>query len=261
MSMSTAVRDLSVAPGGKTAAAALLVAAIGVILQILGGANYPAVPPVFFILLIPAALVAFGRWWWTPVPVVLAGLFLTFGTFASGEAHRLIDSSLLDAAGLWLQLLAVVVATLGAAGMTIRTYRARDVGRFVRRTRTILAKRTVQVMGAVFLAFGIVGFVAGAQDFELSHNLLHFLTGVLALTVGLAGTVPLAQIGCVALGGVYVALGVGGMALGEPGTGAWNTGLFTVAWGDHIFHSLIGLLFLAGGLLTDRGQSWRRHRT
>jgi hypothetical protein len=34
-----------------------------------------------------------------------------------------------------------------------------------------------------------------------------------------------------------------------------------VAWGDHIFHSLIGLLFLAGGLLTDRGQSWRRHRT
>src|SRR5262245_29517640 len=121
--MSTAVRDLSVAPGGRTAAAALLVAAIGVMLQILGGATYPAVPPVFFILLIPAALVAFGRWW-TPVPVVLAGLFLTFGTFASGEAHRLIDSSLLDATGLWLQLLAVVVATLAAAGMTIRTYRA-----------------------------------------------------------------------------------------------------------------------------------------
>jgi hypothetical protein len=90
------------------------------------------------------------------VPVVLAGLFLTFGTFASGEAHRLIDSSLLDAAGLWLQLLAVVVATIAAAGMTIRTYRTGDVVRSVRRTRTILANRTAQVMGIVLLALSSV---------------------------------------------------------------------------------------------------------
>jgi hypothetical protein len=166
-----------------------------------------------------------------------------------------------DATGLWLQMLAVVVATIAAAGMTLRTYRAGDVGRFVRRTRTILATRTTQMTGVLFFAIGAVGFGAGEQDFGMYHNLLHCLTGVLALGVGFAGTVPHAQIACVALGGVYLALGAGGMALGEQGTRAWDTGLFTVSLGDHIFHSLIGLLFLAGGLLTDRGHSLQRDRT
>ena len=42
--------------------AALLVATAGVVVQIVAGVDFPTVPPVLFILLIPAALVYFGRW-------------------------------------------------------------------------------------------------------------------------------------------------------------------------------------------------------
>ena len=58
--------------GEKLTVAALVVAAAGVVIQIAAGHPYPTVPPVFFILLIPAGLIAFGRWRWAPVPAVLA---------------------------------------------------------------------------------------------------------------------------------------------------------------------------------------------
>lgn len=64
---------------GKLTVASLIVAAAGVVIQIISGHPYPPIPPVFFILLIPAGLIALGRWRWTPVTAVLAGLFLTFG--------------------------------------------------------------------------------------------------------------------------------------------------------------------------------------
>jgi hypothetical protein len=257
--MEVQMRAATVPRSGKTAATALLIAAIGVVLQIAGGADYPPVPPVFFILLVPAALVMFGRWWWRSVPALLAGAFLTFGTFASGEAHRLIDSNAVDAGGLWLQMLAVVIATIAAAAMTIRSYQTGEVGGFVKAIRALLAKRTAQTMGVLFLTIGAIGLVMADEDFGTYHNLLHALTGVVAAAVGFAGTVPQARIACVAVGAVYLGLGGGGIVLGEPATGAWDTGLFTVSHGDNIFHSLIGAMFLAGALLTDRDRPLHRH--
>jgi hypothetical protein len=116
---------LSVA--NKLTVAALVVAAIGVVIQILAGHPYPTVPPVFFILLIPAGLIAFGRWRWTPVTAILAGVFLTFGLFASGEAGRLFDlSNPGDSLGLWIQTLAVLVATASAIVATVQNYLGRS---------------------------------------------------------------------------------------------------------------------------------------
>ena len=112
--------------GEKLTVAALVVAAIGVVIQIAAGHPYPIVPPVFFILLIPATLIAFGRWRWAPVPAVLAGVFLTFGLFASGESGRLFDlSNPGDSVGLWIQTLAVLVATAAAITSTARNYLGR----------------------------------------------------------------------------------------------------------------------------------------
>lgn len=117
---------------GKLTVAGLVVAAAGVVIQIVSGHDYPTIPPVFFILLIPVGLVAFGRWRWTPVSAVLAGLFLIFGLFASGESARLFDRSQVGEpgapVGLWVQMLAVIVATAAGVIATIQNYRSRTSG-------------------------------------------------------------------------------------------------------------------------------------
>lgn len=245
MNRSSGFRSLPVA--GTITVAALVVAAAGVVLQVLGGADYPVVPPVLFILLIPAGLTALGRWRWAPLTAVLAGLFLTFGTFASGESRRLWNlSQPVDAIGLWVQLLAVMVATVAAGVLAVGTYRHSDV-------RPILARRTALIMGAVFLVIGVVGFVVGEEDFGFYHNLLHLFTGIVGLLVGWVGSVRSAKIGCIVLGLVYLALGVLGFLLGDSAMNrSWDTGLFTVSMGDHGFHSLVGTVFLAGVAFTRR---------
>ena len=119
-----AQRSLS-APRAVTAGG-LIVAAAGVVIQIVAGHPYPPVPPVLFILLVPAALVALGRWWWAPIPAILAGVFLTFGLFASGESGRLFDlRNPGDSLGLWIQTLAVLVATAAAITSTAQNYARR----------------------------------------------------------------------------------------------------------------------------------------
>jgi len=106
--------------------AGLLMATLGVVMQILAGASYPTVPPVFFILLIPAGLLAFGSWKWRAVPAIIAGLFLTFGLFASGASARLIVSNnISDTSGLWLQTIAVLVAVAAGIVATVRNYSTR----------------------------------------------------------------------------------------------------------------------------------------
>src|SRR4029453_1538060 len=84
----TALRDVSggtmterppLSVAGRLIVVGSVVAAGGVVIQIASGAAYPQVPPVFFILLIPAGLVAFGRWGGAPVIAALGGVFFPTG--------------------------------------------------------------------------------------------------------------------------------------------------------------------------------------
>ena len=102
----------------KNTIVALLLATGGVIVQILAGAHYPGVPPVFFLLLIPAVLMAVVHRRWVFAVSLLASCFLTLGLFSSGAYKRLFSANPADAAGLWIQSLAVgLVIIFSIAGI------------------------------------------------------------------------------------------------------------------------------------------------
>ena len=62
----------------KLAVGGLTVAAAGIVVQMLGGADYPAVPPGALLLLAAAALFAIPTRW-TPLVGLLIPLFLSIG--------------------------------------------------------------------------------------------------------------------------------------------------------------------------------------
>ena len=110
---------------GKVTVAALLLAAAGFVIQIVSGVDVPTVPPGLIILLVAAALVAFGPWRWTPVVGIVVGLFFLVGFFASGSVGSLLEPSQLGVfVGAWVQFLAVIVAVLAGTSATIQNLRA-----------------------------------------------------------------------------------------------------------------------------------------
>ena len=128
-----------------------------------------------------------------------------------------------------------------------------------------MAKTVATILGIAFLLVGIVGFVApGIGGFHLStaHNLVHLVSGALALYFGLSGTLSGARLFCIVFGAVYGLLGVAGFLLGSPGTPDMpgmeaDSRLFKVLPGtlelgtmDHGLHILLGLVFLVAGFLT-----------
>jgi len=134
-----------------------------------------------------------------------------------------------------------------------------------------MAKRISTILGIVFLLVGIVGFVApGVGGFHLStaHNLIHIVSGALALYFGLAGTLSAARLFCIVFGVVYGLLGIAGFLLGEPGTPSMPgmvadnhlfkvlPGMLELGTSDHIFHILLGIVFIAAGLMT-KADSYR----
>ena len=113
-------------PAGKVTVAALLVAAAGFVIQIVSGVDVPTVPPGLVIMLVAAALVAFGPWRWTPVVGVVVGLFLLVGFFASGSVGSLLapdQSGVL--VGAWVQFLALIVTVVAGIVAAIQNYRDR----------------------------------------------------------------------------------------------------------------------------------------
>lgn len=108
----------------RTVVLSLVVAAVGVLTMALSGVDFTTtVPPGLIILLLPAGLVAFGRWRWTPIIATLAGLFIVVGYFPSGSAGALLDLTRFGPfLGLWLQLAASLVAVVAGVVACIQNY-------------------------------------------------------------------------------------------------------------------------------------------
>lgn len=123
------------------------------------------------------------------------------------------------------------------------------------------------VLGAGFLLVGVVGFISHdllGLHLSTSHNLVHLISGVLALYIGLKGSLLAVRVFNLAFGAVYLLLGVAGFiaggqaepTAGVPGPGGpylWKViaGMLELGTVDHLVHILLGLVFVIGGLLTN----------
>src|SRR5687767_12060358 len=118
-----------------------------------------------------------------------------------------------------------------------------------------MAKTVCKILGVVFLLVGLIGFVAptllGAH-LSPAHNIVHIVSGVVALYFGFAGTLSAAKAFALVFGVVYMALGILGMALGTGADRMWMVGPLHFGQADHGIHILLGVIFLAGGLFTKR---------
>lgn len=133
-----------------------------------------------------------------------------------------------------------------------------------------MAKTISTVLGIAFILVGLVGFIAPTflgTHLSLAHNLVHIISGGVALYFGLAGSLSGARLFCLVFGAVYLLLGVVGFLLGGPGTPAGGMagmgmdsrllpiipGQLELGTMDHVVHILLGLVFLIGGFLTKAG--------
>ena len=119
-----------------------------------------------------------------------------------------------------------------------------------------MAKTVCKLLGIVFIIVGVAGFVApkllGAH-LNPTHNAVHLVSGAIALYFGFAGSARAARGFCILFGLVYLLLGVCGWFLGKGPDHMFEVGtLLMLGTVDHIIHILLGVVFLAGGVLGGR---------
>jgi len=118
-----------------------------------------------------------------------------------------------------------------------------------------MAKTVAKILGVVFILVGLAGFampnLLGAH-LNTAHNLVHIVSGALALYFGFAATLSAARLFCIVFGIVYGLLGVAGflLGMGKPDNMLAIDDLLMFGTMDHIIHILLGVIFLAGGFLT-----------
>jgi hypothetical protein len=113
----------------RVQAAALAAAGAGIVIQIIAGVNYPAVPPGLVILLAVAAVVGFVPWRWTPMIGVVCAGFLFIGGFAAAQGRYDLSHPGTHPgafAGTLLQMVAMGVAVV--AGIVALAIRSRHAG-------------------------------------------------------------------------------------------------------------------------------------
>ena len=116
-----------------------------------------------------------------------------------------------------------------------------------------MAKTVCKILGVVFLLVGVAGFAnQGLLGAHLNppHNVVHIVSGVIALYFGFAGSLSGAKAFSLVFGVVYIGLGICGMAFGGAPDHMWTVGPLHFAQVDHGIHLLLGVIFLAGGLFT-----------
>lgn len=119
-----------------------------------------------------------------------------------------------------------------------------------------MAKTVCKILGVVFLIVGVLGFtqILTPLGAHLSpvHNMIHIVSGVIALYFGFAGSLSGARGFSLVFGIVYLALGLFGLLLGTGPSKMWHLGPLELGTADHGIHLILGAVFLAGGLFTKK---------
>lgn len=110
----------------RVAGTGLLIAAVGIPIQIAGGADYPTVPPGLLISLAAAALM-FTPWRWALFVASVVPVFLGIGgTVAPGFRHQLSDpGEVVTFAGSVMQVIGLVIALVFCVAAIREAFRGR----------------------------------------------------------------------------------------------------------------------------------------
>jgi hypothetical protein len=242
----------------KLTAGGLVAMAIALWTQWLSGdPAFPKFPPGPVIFIAVAAIVIYGaRWWWTPMLGSLIALLVTAGWFARlpQAMLRLNHPNEVGkfAAGIFigsvLQIGSLLLTDIAGLAATVQNFRRAG-------TVAASARMACRFFGGVFVVIGVLVAVGGLGD--RYHNLMHLVWGALALGVSFLGTTAAKRF-CIASGAFYLTLATLGLTIGSPAMNrAWYFGPMLLHTGDHIFHLVLGSIFLAMGLVS--GRAWVRH--
>lgn len=108
-----------------------------------------------------------------------------------------------------------------------------------------MVKTVTWVLGIVFVAIGILGFVndpiLGLFEVDTIHNIVHLLSGIVAIGAAVSGE-SYARLYLIIFGLVYGVVTVLGFTMGGD-----ILGLFTVNMADNYLHAALALVMLAVG--------------
>ena len=116
-----------------------------------------------------------------------------------------------------------------------------------------MVTRTTTFGGAFLVMVGLLGFAAPAfAGMHLSplNNVVHLLSGAAAIYFGLIATPAAARTFCEAFGAVYGLIGLAGFVAGGPDyTFTIIPGALVLGTMDHLVHLILGVIFLATGMV------------
>jgi len=117
-----------------------------------------------------------------------------------------------------------------------------------------MAKSISTILGIIFLVVGLLGFAAPdlmGMHLSAAHNIIHLVSGALALYFGTKGTYEAARGFCIIFGIIYGLLGlIGFLAGGANYALTVIPNQLVLGKMDHIVHIILGVVFILGGLST-----------
>lgn len=243
----------------KLTVTGLVACAFAIWIQWLSGdPSYPKFPPgpVFFIAVAAIVTVA-ARWWWTPLIGSAIALLVTSGWFARfpRQMQRLAHPGSIGhfAPGIFLGTLGMIIFLLltDVAGLaaTILNYRSQ-------KHATEGSRIVLRSFGIIFVLMGVL-VIATRLHADRYHNWMHMAWGALAFGMSFLA-VRVTKLFFIGSGFFYLTLGILGWTIGDSAMGrAWHAGPMLLHAGDHVFHLVLGSIFLVLGLVSGRGHLYR----